>query len=91
MITPPGLLCWQLCMMTMLVALSQDTSSGDVKDKPPSPQLVGWALPQEYLSKEVHPWKAATARELQGKWNGLNWKVQQNPLQHPSPPYLDRK
>lgn len=40
MITPPGQLCWQLCMMTMSVALSQDTSSADVKDKP-SLTLIG--------------------------------------------------
>lgn len=32
-------------MMTKSVALSQDTSSGDVKDKPLSPRLVGWTLP----------------------------------------------
>jgi len=37
--------------MTVSVALSQDTSSGDVKDKPPSPHLVGWTLPQRIFKE----------------------------------------
>uniref|UniRef100_A0A8C3JMW2 Phosphoenolpyruvate carboxykinase, cytosolic [GTP] n=163 Tax=Aves TaxID=8782 RepID=A0A8C3JMW2_9CHAR len=37
--------------MTMSVALCQDTSSGDVKDKPPPPHLVGWTLPQRIFKE----------------------------------------
>jgi len=76
MITSPGLLTTPHDD-SVSVAASQNTTSGDVKDKPPPPHPVGWT-PQTIFKEGGRHLK--NQRALQSKWNTISWKGAKSPL-----------
>lgn len=76
MITSPGLLTTSHDD-SVSVALSQNTTGGDVKDKPPSPHPVGWT-PQIIFKEGEHHLR--NQRALQSKWNTISCKGAKSPL-----------
>lgn len=76
MITSPGLLTTSHDD-SVSVAVSQNTTSGDVKDKPPSPHPVGWTPQTIFKEGELH---LRNQQALQSKGNTISWKGAKSPL-----------
>lgn len=68
MITSPGLLTTSHDD-SVSVAVSQNTTSGDVKDKPPSPHPVGWTPQTIFKEGELH---LRNQQALQSKGNTIS-------------------